>query len=98
MWKHDKLEDRAKYSGGRLNLADNADLMGPGRSQIVGATDQRSGIVSGGELAREDNSRKQAEKKTVVSARDHVAPLGAFRGDKRFSPNRFPSPPKSESI
>jgi hypothetical protein len=32
--------------------SDNAELMGPDGSQIVGATDQRSGIISCGELAQ----------------------------------------------
>jgi hypothetical protein len=50
MWKHDKLEDRAKYSGRRLKLG-SAELMGPGGPQISGTTDQWSGIISGGELA-----------------------------------------------
>jgi hypothetical protein len=51
MGKHDKWEDRAKYSQRRLKLAANAELIGLGGSLIIGTIDPRSGIGSGEELA-----------------------------------------------
>jgi hypothetical protein len=97
MWKRDKLEDRAKYSGRRLKLADNVELMGPGGSQIVGATDQWSGIVSGGELAWRIIPESGPKRKPWFRLRTTWCHWVHFRVISRLSQTVSP-PPRNQKV
>jgi hypothetical protein len=51
MWRHEKLEDRAKYGSRRLYLVGDK-LMGHDGLDIASALDQRWGIILGGGVER----------------------------------------------